>query len=105
EGNSAMKKSTKSTKSDTGKNAKSRTGGTARVDEPLDPSYPEQRGAGAPANNNKRACYAIKTLVDEVGDLFPEITHQLSNYDGRNTALDVSFDLTGLDQGEAEQAA
>jgi hypothetical protein len=52
--------------------------------------------------NNTRVCWAAKTLVAEVEELFPETPVEYSNYDGRNTALDVAFDLTTLDREDSE---
>jgi hypothetical protein len=52
---------------------------------------------GTPSVNAQRVCYAARTLVAEVTHLFPETSVEYSNYNGRNTALDVTFDLTGLD--------
>lgn len=63
----------------------------------MDPTAREAT-VGAPAANNARVCYAAKTLVAEVEALFPETPVEYSNYDGRNTALDVTFDLTTLDE-------
>ena len=70
--------------------------------DPMDPSIREQV-IGTPATNNKRVCYAIKTLAAEVGELFPETPVEYSEYDGRNTALGVTFDLTVLEPEEADQ--
>ena len=67
--------------------------------DPMDPSIREQV-IGTPATNNKRVCYAIKTLAAEVGELFPETPVEYSEYDGRNTALDATFDLTVLDESD-----
>lgn len=63
---------------------------------PMDASIRESR-TGTIHVNQQRPCYAAKTLVAEVTELFPETPFEYSNYDGRNTALDVSFDLTMLD--------
>lgn len=63
--------------------------------EPMDPGVREN-AVGEARVNNPRDCWAIKTLVAEVDELFPETTYETSNVDGRNTALDVQFDLTGL---------
>jgi hypothetical protein len=67
---------------------------------PMDPTTKEAR-VGTPAANNERACYAAKTLVAEVNELFPETPFEYSNHDGRNTALDVTFDLNGMDNDAA----
>lgn len=65
---------------------------------PMDPSITENL-TGVQSANNQRSCYAIKTLTEEVWDLFPETPVTYSAYNGRNTALAVSFDLTALDAG------
>lgn len=67
--------------------------------EPMDAAIREAR-TGTPATNSERACYAAQTLADEVRSMFPETPVEYSNYNGRNTALDVSFDLTGMDESE-----
>lgn len=67
---------------------------------PMDPSVREE-SVGTPTVNTRRVCYAAKTLVAEVEALFPETPVEYSNHDGRNTALDVSFDLTVLDSEDA----
>lgn len=66
--------------------------------EPMDPAV---REAAVPvtSTNKPRDCWAIKTLVAEVTSLFPETSHETSNYDGRNTALDVTFDLSMVEPG------
>lgn len=63
--------------------------------EPMDPNVREEKNPTA-RGNNLRACYGIKQLVSEVTALFPETTHEVSNYDGRNTGLDVEFDASSL---------
>lgn len=55
---------------------------------------------GTPAVNAPRICLAAKTLIREVHALFPETPVETSNIDGRNTALDVMFDLTALDDSD-----
>lgn len=69
--------------------------------EPMDDSVTEAK-VGTPADNTQRVCYAAKTLVAEVEALFPETPVEYSNYDGRNTALDVQFDLTGIDAADRD---
>jgi hypothetical protein len=72
---------------------------TAKKDEsgkPMDDGVTE-RAVGVPVTNSQRVCWAIKTLVAEVHSMFPETTAEYSDYDGRNTALAVTFDLTPLD--------
>lgn len=67
--------------------------------QPMDPSAKE-KAVGTPAMNTERVCYALSTLVDEVLELFPETPVEYSNYDGRNTALDATFDLTADPDGD-----
>lgn len=71
-----------------------------KAPEPMDAGAPE-RAEGTALPNHKRVCHAIRTLVAEVHDVFPETPVEFSNFNGRNTALSVSFDLTALDQIEA----
>lgn len=66
---------------------------------PMDDSVKEAT-VGTAATNAPRQCWALKTLVSEVQILFPETPYEVSNIDGRNTALDVQFDLTTLDSQE-----
>ena len=68
--------------------------------EPMDTNIRE-RSVGEIHQNMKRTCHAIKQLVAEVAELFPETPVEYSNYDGRNTALGVTFDLTVHDNDEA----
>lgn len=56
---------------------------------PMDPSAPE--GPAKPTDRRKRACYAALTLVQEVAALFPETPTEFGDFDGRNTALSVTF--------------
>lgn len=58
--------------------------------EPMDASAPEV-AVGTPATNHKRVVGAAKTLIAEVGLLFPGVTYEVTNYDGRNAAHDVQF--------------
>lgn len=55
------------------------------------------------ATNTQRTAHGVKTLIAEVLELFPETPYEVSGYDGRNTALDVTFDLSNLDEGEQRQ--
>jgi hypothetical protein len=73
------------------KTAQSKT--VKKAPEPMDTSVREAL-VGTPASNTKRTCHAIKQLVAEVAGLFPETPVEYSNYDGRNTALDVTFDMS-----------
>jgi hypothetical protein len=67
----------------------------AKAPEPMDPSVFESAEGRAP-QNHKRNAYALVTLVDEVRTMFPEVAYEFILHDGRNTALGVRFDLTGL---------
>lgn len=67
---------------------------------PMDVSINEQT-VGTPHANQRRNAYALVRLVDEVHSLFPETPYKFSNYDGRNTALSVTFDLTTMDNDDA----
>lgn len=69
--------------------------------EPMDAGAREAK-VGTPVPNSPRVCHAIKTLVAEVEELFPETPVEYSNHDGRNTALDVTFDLTALAYPDSE---
>lgn len=71
--------------------------------EPMDDSGPEHK-TGVASSNTQRDCWAIKTLVEEFTALFPETGWGTTNYDGRNTALDVTFDLTSLDTQDRADA-
>lgn len=53
---------------------------------------------GSMHQNNQRMAYALKTLIDEVLELFPETPYEISNFNGRNTALDVTFELISSNQ-------
>lgn len=68
--------------------------------EPMDPSFNES-STGQVHVNHKRNAYALVQLLDEVRQLYPEIPYEFCNYNGRNTALSVLFDLTGIDNDEA----
>lgn len=72
--------------------------------QPMDPSIREE-GIATMHVNRKRPCWAAKTLVSEMDVLFPETPVEYSNYNLRNTALDVTFDLTTLDSTDREMAA
>lgn len=56
------------------------------------------------SGNTPRDCWAIKTLVAEFTDLFPETSHETSNRDGRNTALAVTFYLGDLIEDDENAA-
>jgi hypothetical protein len=65
----------------------------------MDSNIPEVM-VGTPAVNGARVCWALKTLVAEVEELFPETPVEYTNHDGRNTALAATFDLSVLDLDE-----
>ena len=71
--------------------------------QPMDPTTKEVL-VGTPQINRQRVCWAAKTLVAEVDELFPETPVEYSNYNGRNTALDVTFDFTVLDLPDRDTA-
>lgn len=73
---------------------------TKAAPEPMDAAIREEP-VGVMASNRKRNCYALSTLVTEFRDLFPETPIETSNYTGLNVALDVTFDLTVLDNDDA----
>lgn len=87
--------------SSTGKTTAKTT--TKKADKPLpepesmDPTVTEA-ATGTPSANTARVCWALKTLVAEVDELFPEVPVEYSNYSPRNAALDATFDLTVLDE-------
>lgn len=58
--------------------------------QPMDASIREDAHPVA-KTNHQRTCHAIKQLVEEVLDLFPETTMVYGDYDMRNTALSVEF--------------
>lgn len=62
-----------------------------KMPEPMDAGAPE-RAVGEATPTNQRPCYAAKTLIAEVLALFPETTHRVSDYNGRNVGLWVTFD-------------
>lgn len=69
---------------------------------PMDPSIREDRRPTV-AQNHPRECYAIRTLVAELTELFPEtLVLAYTERDGRNTALAVSFDVLALSEDVRE---
>lgn len=72
--------------------------------EPMDAKIKEVQNP-TPATNNQRVCWALKTLVAEFLELFPETPVEYSNYDGRNTALDATFDMTVMSGTDDELMA
>lgn len=73
---------------------------TDKTPKPMDDSIRE-RTQGVPSPNRARVAHALKTLVAEMHEVFPETPVEYSNYDRFNAALDVTFDLTGLDAGDS----
>lgn len=72
-----------------------------KMPEPMDAGIPEVSGnLPAPALPNARVAYALQTLEAEVEHLFPEVPKEHASVDGRNTALEVVFDTTSLDNEE-----
>lgn len=69
---------------------KKKTTNKATAPVPMDPSILESV-TGTAKPNRKRRAYALHTLINEVLDLFPETTYEVSGYDGLNAALDVQF--------------
>lgn len=65
--------------------------------QPMDPSITENK-TPVVKENAPRVCHAIKQLNEEVWVLFPETPVEYSNYTGRNVALDVTYDLSVLDE-------
>lgn len=70
---------------------------------PMDDSVIE-RPQGEAKTNRSRNAHGLAVLIKEVLDLFPETPYETSGMDGRNTALDVSFDFTGLDSQDRVDA-
>lgn len=65
---------------------------------PMDPSAP----TGDPMTENTlRVCHALQQLAEEVAFLYPEVPMTFSRADGRNAMLDVTFDLSPLDEADA----
>lgn len=67
-----------------------------KMPEPMDSGAPE-RDVAEPVSTYRRACYAAKTLIAEVLELFPETEYQVAAYNGRDVGLAVSFDA--VDEG------
>lgn len=64
---------------------------------PMDASVRED-SIGHVHVNNERPCWAIKTLLAEVKDLFPETENVVVHgYNERGVGLSVTFDLTTVD--------
>lgn len=67
---------------------------TKKTAEPMDNAAAESK-TPTPAQNRRRPAYALKTLVDEVVELFPEVQYEFDGYDGRGTALSVDITVYG----------
>lgn len=74
---------------------------TDKRNTPMDTSIGE-KAVGSMHVNKTRVCWALKTLVAEVLELFPETPVEYANHDGRRTALSASFDLTVHDEQDAD---
>lgn len=86
------------------KNAKASTGegfsGASRKEvKPMDDGNRE-RAVGESRPNRQRIAHALDVLVTEFRSVFPETAVEYSRYDGRNTALDVTFDCSMIDTPE-----
>lgn len=66
---------------------------------PMDPEAVET-ATPTPMSNNQRVCYALETLVAEAQQSFPGLSVEYSAFDGRNTALAATFDLTSVHEPE-----
>lgn len=73
--------------------AKKKPSSKSTTPEPMDPGARETATPVA-TTNRRRNAYALDTLVGEVDTLYPDIPIEVSNVDGRGTALDVQFALT-----------
>lgn len=67
--------------------------------QPMDATITEAT-TGTAHVNHQRQCYAMETLIKEVLDLFPDTPFEVSNFDGRNTGHDVTFDATAVPEDE-----
>jgi len=74
---------------------------TTEKGQPMDAAIRENT-VGTATTNRKRNCYAMNTLIAEVTDLFPETSYEVSNYDGRNVAHDIQFDITSVPDDEQD---
>ena len=66
-----------------------------KTEEPMDPGAKE-RLTPDPIQNRARTAKALRTLISEVLEVFPETPHEVSGANGWATALDVTFDVSGL---------
>lgn len=95
------------TKSTTKKTAAKKTASKpTKTVEPkqMEASATPPAATGTPATNTVRVCWAAKTLVEEFTELFPETPVEYSGPDGRNTMLDVTFDITAVPDTERDGA-
>lgn len=69
-----------------------------KKNEPMDTTLYEEKFP-VPKENRKRVCWALKTLVSEIHEVFPETLNavEYSDYDGRGAALTATIDLTVFD--------
>jgi hypothetical protein len=73
---------------------------------PMDPGAQELLpGEQTVITHASRLCYALRTLVEEFTELFPETTYEVFDINGRNTALSVRFNLAAITDQEREDAA
>lgn len=66
---------------------------------PMDDGIRE-RSTGEVRPNRQRVAHSLTVLVTEFHEVFPETSVEYSRYDGRNTALDVTFDCSMIDTPE-----
>lgn len=66
----------------------------------MDPSTREVKNP-VMSTNQQRSCYAMTALLTELLDLFPETPYEVGGYDGRNVALEVTFDLSSVEGSES----
>lgn len=71
-----------------------------KIPEPMDATAPERQSSGEAPVSRQRPCWAVATLVAEVSDLFPETSHEVGGYNGRDVGLKVTFTSTeeGLEE-------
>jgi hypothetical protein len=72
---------------------------------PMDPNAREISPDEAVITHTPRLCYAARTLVEEMGKLFPEITPEPCAVNGRNVALGVRFMLDKIEDRDRRLAA
>lgn len=64
---------------------------TKQAPEPMGGGQTQETNATKVPESRQRNAYALTTLIGEVQKLFPETKSQVGGYDGRNTALEVTF--------------